>query len=174
MIANGSAPEVATLRYASARASCAPAYGSSRVKRALQSVARATPRPESSSIRRHSRIVGLREHGIASYVAVVLISDPRLVTEVGRADHAEQGVGELLAAGWSLKLINTVGLDLILPLWPVVGTLVNGTLVSDSARRHVDHRLSVPVDHQPVPPATSPITVASTSHLRQIARKAST
>ena len=47
----GSAPVTATLRYASARASFAPSYGSSWQKRPLQSVAIAKPRPECSSTR---------------------------------------------------------------------------------------------------------------------------
>src|SRR5665647_634570 len=50
-MAKGTAPAVATLRYASARASCAPAYGSSLAYRLLQSVEIATPRPVSSSTR---------------------------------------------------------------------------------------------------------------------------
>ena len=47
----GTAPEVATLRYASASASWVPMYGSSATKRALQSVATAIPRPVASSTR---------------------------------------------------------------------------------------------------------------------------
>ena len=49
--ASGTAPAVATLRYASASASWAPAYGSSAANRPLQSVEIATPRPVSSSTR---------------------------------------------------------------------------------------------------------------------------
>ena len=51
LTASGEAPPVATLRYASASASCAPAYGSSLANRPLQSVATDTPRPVSSSTR---------------------------------------------------------------------------------------------------------------------------
>src|SRR5665647_3064705 len=50
-IASGTAPAVATLRYASASASWAPAKGSSLAYRLLQSVEIATPRPVSSSTR---------------------------------------------------------------------------------------------------------------------------
>src|SRR3954447_19434791 len=49
--ARGVAPVVATFRYASASASCAPVYGSSLAYRPLPSVAMATPRPVSSSTR---------------------------------------------------------------------------------------------------------------------------
>src|SRR5260370_22159052 len=48
--ASGRAPVAATFRYASASASCAPAYGSSRQYRPFPSVAIATPRWDSSSI----------------------------------------------------------------------------------------------------------------------------
>ena len=51
MTATGTAPDAATLRYASASASWAPVYGSSATNRALQSVATATPRPVPSSTR---------------------------------------------------------------------------------------------------------------------------
>ena len=51
LTASGRAPPVATLRNASASASCAPAYGSSAANRPLQSVASATPRLVSSSTR---------------------------------------------------------------------------------------------------------------------------
>ncbi len=50
-MASGLAPVAATLRYASASASCAPVYGSSFAKRPLPSVAMATPRLDSSSMR---------------------------------------------------------------------------------------------------------------------------
>src|ERR671921_942626 len=49
--ASGTAPTVATLRYASASASCAPAYGSSAANLLLQSVETATPSPVCSSTR---------------------------------------------------------------------------------------------------------------------------
>ena len=51
----------------------------------------------------------MREHGVAAHVAVVLISDPGLVTEVRRADQAEQGVSELFAAGWSACFEGAMG-----------------------------------------------------------------
>ena len=49
--ATGTAPEDATLRIDSARASWAPARGSSWQKRALASIDTATPRPLASSTR---------------------------------------------------------------------------------------------------------------------------
>ena len=49
--ATGIAPPVATLRYASASANCAPRYGSRYTNLLLQSVATETPRPVDSSIR---------------------------------------------------------------------------------------------------------------------------
>ncbi len=51
LTATGVAPDAATLRYASARASCAPAYGSSWQKRPFASVATENPSPLSSSTR---------------------------------------------------------------------------------------------------------------------------
>lgn len=50
-MASGLAPEAATLRYDSASASCAPVYGSSLAYRPLPSVAIATPRFDSASMR---------------------------------------------------------------------------------------------------------------------------
>ena len=48
------------------------------------------------------------------------------------------------------QMINAVGLHLILPVRPFVRPLVDRPLVGHAARRHVDHRLAVPVDDQPL------------------------
>ena len=142
------------------------------VNRPLQSVASATPRLVSSSIRSMPGVLGLGQHRVAADVAVVLVGHPGLVAEVRRRRPAAAGsrparspvVGRASSSrrcAWTR----------ILPVGPGVRALVDRALVRDGPRRlrrQRSRRASRSTSRSSS--VTSPITVASTSHLAQISR----
>jgi hypothetical protein len=59
-------------------------------------------------------VLGLGEHRVAPDVAVVLVGDPRLVGEVGRADQAQQRLAQLVARRGTLQPLGGVVLQVVL------------------------------------------------------------
>ena len=85
--------------------------------------------------------------GVAQDVAVVLVGDPRLVADVGRGEQRQQVGTRVRGTG---KGGAAVGLHRVEPLRAGDRTLVDRAVVGDGTRRHVDDRLAVPGDDEPV------------------------
>ena len=123
----------------------------------------------------HARVVGLGEDGVALHVAVVLVGDPGLVAEV-RATRAAAGACRAARRRWPggagprrrrpgarpATEGRANGRWYVGPSW---ATDRGGTSTTRSPCQSIWSRS---------PSVTSPTTVASTSHLAQIARNAST
>ena len=98
----------------------------------------------------HAGVLRLREHGVAAHVAVVLLGHPCLVGHVAVREHLEQCGPEALGAVVAVEALRAVGLHVVEPARPVVRTVVDGAVVGDRLRVHVDDGLAVPLDDEAV------------------------
>jgi hypothetical protein len=135
---------------ASARASCAPAYGSSLAKRPLQSVARATPRTGLVVDADHAGVLRLREDGVAEDVAVVLVGESTTGRTGSGSRRAGAGWREVVVGDRAGQLLGEVRLQVVLPVGAREGPLVRRALVRHRAGRDVDDDLAVPLDDEVV------------------------
>ena len=145
----GVAPVVATLRYASARASFAPLYGSSRAYRPLPSTDSAMPRPLCSSMRTTPASSGwartVLPRTYRSYCSVTQDLSHRLGqaarrSSVSRSSSPLRGRGSVSARSACSRM--------------QVARLahrprVDRSVVDERARRYVDHDIVAPGDDQP-------------------------
>ena len=92
----------------------------------------------------HAGVGGLREHGVALHVAVVLVGDPRLVAEVGRGGETEHGLAQLDVVGRPRQRLGSVSLQVVLPVGARQGAVVRRAVVGHRPWRDVDHGLAVP------------------------------
>src|SRR5680860_753469 len=97
-----------------------------------------------------ARVLGLRENGVALDVAVVLVGDPRLVGLVRRGPNSYDRGAQFVARGRSRKTFGRIRLERVLPIRASVWALVDGAVVRDTARRHVDDPFAVPVDQETI------------------------
>ena len=98
----------------------------------------------------HPGVGGLRADGVAAHVAVVLVGDPGAAGEVGARGHPEDLRPQLGRGGRAGQGVREVGDQRVLPLRAGHRAPVHRAVVGDRARRHVDHGLVIPGDHQPV------------------------
>ena len=122
----------------------------------------------------HAGVLGLGEDRVAQDVAVVLVGDPRLVGEVGRRRPAQQLVAELVAGRRPGEPCRRRRPAARRASRARDRALVHRAVVRDrcaAARRRRSRRASRSTRRPPS--VTSPMTMASTSHLPQIARNAS-
>ncbi len=96
----------------------------------------------------HAGVLGLREHGVAQHVAVVLVGDPGLGREVRRGDQRSTVSRSSSAVAGRGERVGGVGLPRVQPRGAGERALVDRALVGDGARRHVDDRLAVPLDRR--------------------------
>src|SRR6478735_5904439 len=143
--ASGRAPVVATLRYASARASCAPVYGSSLAYRPLASVASATPRPVVSSTR-----ITPESSGCASAVLPCTNRSYWLVTQALDARFGLPSSCRTVARSSALVdgRSRDAAVSAFKPSCHAGRAVVDGAVVRDGPRLDVDDALAVVVDGQ--------------------------
>src|SRR5690606_35067959 len=96
----------------------------------------------------HAGVVGLGEGGVALDVPVVLVGDPGLAREVGRAGEAQHLLAQLLGRGGPREPLGGVGVEVVLPGRAGVGAVVDRALVRDGPRVDVDDALAVVVDDE--------------------------
>ena len=92
----------------------------------------------------------LGQHRVTADVAVVLLGDERAAAQMRTAKQRKQSRAQLGTGGRALQPVRRVGVQRVLAVGARDGTLVHRALVRDGPRWHVDDRLAVPGDVQPV------------------------
>ena len=98
----------------------------------------------------HAGIIGLRQHGVATHEAIVLIGHPAAIAQIRRRDQPEQLRCQLGALAGARQMVVVVGVQRVDPVRAALRAVVGRSLVGDGAGVDVDDALTMPVDVQPV------------------------
>ena len=93
-------------------------------------------------------VLGLREHGVALDVSVVLVGHEGLVREVRRCCQQQHRLPQLRAGTRTGQADRRVCLQRVLPVRSCERAVVDRTIVGDAARGHVDDFFATPLHGQ--------------------------
>ena len=96
----------------------------------------------------HARVLGLREHGVAKHIAVVLTRDPGLRRKIRCRRHTQHRVAEFCRCARAGECGRCIGLQRVLPSRTVVGAFIHRAVVGNGARRYIDDCFAMPCNDE--------------------------